>query len=250
MKSFLAALQFLTVLPLPRRFTPDEQALAGAPVYFPLVGFLIGGVIALIDVPLSRLLPPSVAAVLIVILLAACSGALHLDGLADTADGFYSSRPRERILEIMKDSRTGPMGVFALCGVLILKTALIASTAGTWRWWVLVMAPLAGRCALLIQMGLLPYARPEGGLVSLFPSRHPRVLAGLGLIFLLAGGGFIGGWAGFAAGACASAIALLFAAYCRRRLGGLSGDTLGAACELAELGPLLLAAAWFSGGRT
>ena len=84
-----------------------------------------------------------------VVLLIAVSGGLHIDGLADTADGFFSSRPRERILEIMRDSRTGPMGVAAIVCEVALKIALIASLSGPSRAWVLLLTPVAGRSALL-----------------------------------------------------------------------------------------------------
>jgi len=248
MKRFLAALQFLTIVPLPRRFAPDEEALGGALAFFPLVGLLIGALVALADAALSRLLPLAVTSVFTVILLVAASGALHLDGLADTADGFFSSRPRERILAIMKDSRTGPMGVFAIASVLVLKVVLVASLESPFRWWVLLLMPLAGRAALLVQFTLLPYARPEGGLASLFHSRRSRGHLVWAAALLLGAGTWAGGLAGLCAAGLSLLFALLFAAYCRRKIGGLTGDTLGAACELTEIAPPLLAAAWFAGG--
>ena len=163
MKRFLAAIQFLTILPLPGGVNPGERVLGGSLPFFPVVGLLIGAAVALADWGLGRIFPIGVTSVFTVILLIAVSGGLHIDGLADTADGFFSARPRERILAIMKDSRTGPMGVAAIVCVVALKIALIASVAGPWRWWVLLLTPLAGRCALLVHMALLPYVRPEGG---------------------------------------------------------------------------------------
>jgi adenosylcobinamide-GDP ribazoletransferase len=248
MKRFLAALQFLTIVPLPARWTPDERALEGALPCFPVVGLLTGAAVALADFGLGRLFPVSVTSVLAVILLVAASGALHIDGLADTADGFFSSRPREKILEIMKDSRTGPMGVVAIVAVVVLKIALIASVEGPWRWWVLLMTPLAGRCALLVQMALLPCVRPEGGLPGIFHRNRSLFHAFWALAALLAVGSLAGGLPGLTAGAVSFAGALLFAAYARRRIGGLTGDTLGASCELTELCPALVAAAWLYGG--
>ena len=178
----------------------------------------------------------------------AVSGGLHIDGLADTADGFFSARPRDGILAIMKDSRTGPMGVAAVVCVVALKIAVITSVAGPWRWWVLLLTPLAGRCALIVHIALLPYVRPEGGLAGIFHRNRSRGHALWALVALLAAGSLAGGLPGLIAGAAAFLAALLLAAYIYRRIGGLTGDTLGAACELTELCPALAAAAILSGG--
>ena len=248
MKRFLAALQFLTILPLPGGVSPGERVLGGSLPFFPLVGLLIGAAVALADWWLGRLFPIGVTSVVTVILLIAVSGGLHIDGLADTADGFFSARPREQILVIMKDSRTGPMGVAAIVCVVALKIALIASVAGPWRWWVLLLTPLAGRCSLIIHIALLPYVRPEGGLAGIFHRNRSRVHALWALAALLAVGFLAGGLPGLIAGAAAFLAALLLAAYIYRRIGGLTGDTLGAACELTELCPALVAAAMLSGG--
>ena len=248
MKRFLAALQFLTIIPLPGAGNPGERVLGGSLPFFPAVGLLIGAAVALLDWGLGRIFPVGVTSVFAVIFMIAVSGALHTDGLADTADGFFSARPRERILAIMKDSRTGPMGVTAIVCVVVLKIALIASVAGPWRWWVLLMTPLAGRCALIVQMALLPYVRPEGGLAGIFHRNRSRGHALWALAVLLAAGYLAGRLPGLIAGGCAFLAALLFAAYSFRRIGGLTGDTLGASCELTELVPALVAAAMLSGG--
>ena len=248
MKRFLAALQFLTIIPLPGGVNPGERVLGGSLPFFPLVGLLIGVAVALADWWLGRIFPIGVTSVIMVILLIAVSGGLHIDGLADTADGFFSARPRDGILAIMKDSRTGPMGVAAIVCVVALKIALIASVAGPWRWWVLLLTPLAGRCALIVHLALLPYVRAEGGLAGIFHRNRSRVHALWALAALLAVGFLAGGLPGLIAGAGAFLIALLLAAYTLRRIGGLTGDTLGAACELTELCPALVATAMLSGG--
>ena len=247
MKRFLAAIQFLTILPLPRGLSPDERALGGSLPFFPVVGFGIGAAVAWIDWGLGSFFPVGATSVLAVILLIVASGGLHLDGLADTADGFFSSRPRERILEIMRDSRTGPMGVAAIVCVIALKIALLSSIAAPARVWVLLMTPIAGRSALLIHMALLPYLRPEG-LAQVFHRNRSRVHALWALTFLIATGGLAGGIPGLVAGGVSCLFALFFTAYVRRRIGGLTGDTLGAACEWTELAPALVASAWLYGG--
>jgi len=247
MKRFLAAIQFLTILPLPRGLSPDERALGESLPFFPVVGLGIGAAVVWIDWGLGSLFPVGVTSVFAVILLIAASGGLHLDGLADTADGFFSSRPRERILEIMRDSRTGPMGVAAIVCVIALKIALIASVAAPARAWVLLLTPVAGRCALLVHMVLLPYARPKG-LAQVFHRNRSRVHALWALTFLIAAGMLAGGVPGLIAGGVSFLFALLFTACVRRRIGGLTGDTLGAACEWTELAPAFVASALLSGG--
>jgi adenosylcobinamide-GDP ribazoletransferase len=248
MKQFFAAIRFLTILPLPGGANPGERVLGGSLPFFPVVGLLIGAAVAGADWGLGRIFPIGVTSVLTVIFLIAVSGGLHIDGLADTADGFFSARPREGILAIMKDSRTGPMGVAAVVCVVALKIALIASVAGPWRWWVLLMTPFAGRCALLVHLALLPYVRQEGGLAGIFHRSSSRGHALWALAAILAVGFIAGGLPGLIAGATAILAALLLAAYSFRRIGGLTGDTLGAACELTELCPALAAAAMLSGG--
>lgn len=248
MKRFLAALQFLTIIPLPGAGNPGERVLGGSLPFFPVVGLLIGAAVALLDWGLGTIFPVGVTSVFAVIFMIAVSGALHTDGLADTADGFFSARPRERIMEIMKDSRTGPMGVTAIVCVVALKIALVASVAGPRRWWVLLMMPLAGRCSLIVQMALLPYVRPEGGLAGIFHRNRSRGHALWALVVLLTAGYLAGCLPGLVAGGCAFLAALLFAAYSFRRIGGLTGDTLGASCELTELVPALVAAAILPGG--
>jgi adenosylcobinamide-GDP ribazoletransferase len=248
MKRFLAALQFLTIVPIPGGLNPGERALGGSLPFFPVVGLLIGGTVALADFGLGLLFPVLVTSVFAVILMIAVSGALHMDGLADTADGFFSARPREQILAIMRDSRSGPMGVVAIVCVVVLKIALIASVAGPWRWWVLLLTPLAGRCTFLVHFALLPYVRPEGGLAGIFHRNRSRGHALWAPAVLLSIGYLTGSLPGLMAGGCAFLASLLLALYTFRRIGGLTGDTLGAACELTELCPPLVAAAMLHGG--
>jgi adenosylcobinamide-GDP ribazoletransferase len=141
------------------------------------------------------------------------------------------------------------MGVAAIVCMVALKIALIASVSGPSRIWVLLLMPVAGRSALLIQMALLPYARPEG-LVGIFHRNRSRGHALWALTFLIAVGGLAGSVPGLIAGVGSFLFTLLFSGYVRRRIGGLTGDTLGAACELTELVPPLVASAWLYGGCT
>ena len=248
MKRILAAIQFLTVVPMPASLVIGERDLGRSAPFFPVIGLGIGAFAACLDYGLRQILPIPVAGVLVIIFLLTVSGGLHMDGLADTADGFFSSRPRERVLEIMRDSRTGPMGVMAIVCVLVLKVALFAWVPAPARWWVLLLTPLAGRSALLAHMAIMPYARPQGGLASIFYAHRLRLHMIWALAAPLLVGFLAAGLAGLSSAMAAIAFSLLFAAYVYHKIGGSTGDTLGAACELAELIPALACIIWVHRG--
>lgn len=234
-----AGLAFLTVMPVPRRWCGESQGLERSIVWFPPIGLLLGALIASFDAGANALLPALPASVLTVLAMVAISGALHLDGLADTADGFLSSRPRERILEIMRDSRVGPMGVLAIVGMLLLKVAVVASLAADTRFGTLLLLPLAGRVAPVLMMSTLQYVRAAG--IGTAFQRKRGMFAPLFAVASLTGAGFLAAeGAGLAAAAAAVGVTALFALWCRAKIGGYTGDTLGAACELAEVVPALV----------
>jgi adenosylcobinamide-GDP ribazoletransferase len=243
MKSLFAALRFLTVLPIPGSYGTGEEELARSLLWFPAVGVLLGGIAALAGLGLAYV-PPMPAAVIAVLLLTGFSGALHLDGLSDTADGFLSSRPRERVLEIMKDSHVGVMGVLAVVGMLLMKTASIGSLPRAAWPGALFLMPVAGRCGILLQMTILPYARPEGGLASIFYRRRTVLPLIVALGVLGASAWWVAAWHGLAAAGAAVVVSLVFSAWSYRRIGGATGDTLGAACELSELSVAFTLACW------
>ena len=166
-----------------------------------------------------------------------------MDGLADTADGFFSSRPRERILEIMKDSHIGAMGVIGIVCVFCLKVAALASIPLPLRFPVLLLMPLAGRCALVMHLAALPYARAEGGICTVFVKHRLKQDSLLAATFLALVGWAAAGPMGLAAAGLTVAATLVLSLWCWRKIGGFTGDTLGAACELTELVPALVGAA-------
>lgn len=239
MNRFLGALTFLTILPLPQK--GDFQ---GSVPFFPLVGLLIGGVMALLAWGLSLVFPPLPSAALLVLALVFVSKGLHLDGLSDTADGFLSSRDREGILRIMKDSHVGAMGAMAIAFTLLLKVTALSSISAISLPLAAFLMPVAGRVALPIMMALLPYARPEGGLGGLFSVTHPRFLLLFSVAILFLAAGFAGGQGLVAAGGTLLLV-LLFIRTSERVIGGMTGDTLGAACEIAETGMALFLSALF-----
>jgi len=245
MKRFFAVTKFLTILPVPDGWSGDEKTLARSVPCFPLVGLLIGLIAAAFDYAVGRALPPLPASTLTVLVLICLSGGLHMDGLADTADGFFSARPRDKMMEIMRDSRIGVMGVLAVIFVVLLKITLMVNISGATRWGLILIMPLTGRAAIVSLMTVLPYARPEGGLATLFTGSRSwlHVLWAWGLLFAAAAG--LASWIGLAGMIIALVITALFIRYNHGKLGGYTGDTLGAVCELAEIAPLLAAVMYY-----
>jgi adenosylcobinamide-GDP ribazoletransferase len=239
--SFLAALRFLTILPLSWQSGEDGPNFAGGLFFFPLIGLGIGGLCLVSAALLGHILPQSLVTLAGIVVLAFISGCLHIDGLADTADGLLSSRGREEKLVIMRDSRTGAMGVVAIVFVLGGKYAALSSLTPILFLPALLLMPLAGRCAIVLSMAILPYAREEGGSGQLFYSPDTIRAAWLSSASFLALLGLAGAfslcpWQTVVyLGIVLPATIFLFAGWCRRSLGGATGDTLGAVCELAEL---------------
>lgn len=238
MRSLLAAFRFLTRIPLPGPETRPED-IGRAVGWFPLVGGLVGLATAAAFVGAARLWPPLAAAVLAIAFGLMLTGGFHEDGATDATDGLGGGWTRERVLEIMKDSRIGAYGSMALWCLLAFRAAALLALQDR----ILLAFPLAmvlGRASVALILRALP---PIGtGLAK-------EVHRGVGWApFLQACGlalaGVAGAWrlglprAGLAA-LCALGATLLWTAYLRRRLGGHSGDLLGAGNQLAEAGALL-----------
>ena len=247
----LLAVGFLTRLPLPANLPWSVEEQARAARYFPLVGLLIGAGCAGVYALAAQLWPPTIAVLCAMAAGVWLTGALHEDGWADACDGLGGASTRERALEIMKDSRLGSFGAIGLLLMLLTKlhalTALAA--AGPWQLGLaLGTAHALSRLVPVLLIHALPYARPSGeaksAAVSLGPGIHGLAVALLcGTLPLLA-------WPP------ATAIAMLVttllltlagARYLLRRLGGYTGDCLGAMQQLCELAVYLCAlAAWNS----
>jgi adenosylcobinamide-GDP ribazoletransferase len=226
------ALGFLTALPIrPRgRLAPGDLGRAAA--WFPLVGLAIGVVLWGVRTLLEGHLPALVVGAVVVGMWAAASGALHLDGLADCMDGMMASVPPDRRLVIMADVRVGAFAAAGLCLFLITK---IAAAAGLSSSGPLLLAPTLGRWWLL-PLARMRSAHPGGLGDQLHAALGWRWLPAL-LTALLVTAPF--GWAGARAWVASGAAALLWGGLARARIGGQTGDVLGAACEWAELAALL-----------
>ncbi len=244
MGPFLHALQFLTRLPLPADLpAPGDGDQGRAVLFYPLVGLVIGALLALAWWPLAAA-PAGLAAALLLALWAGLTGALHLDGLADLGDAWVGGLgDRERTLAIMKDPRSGPMGVVLVVLVLLVKFAALEALLEAGRWEVLLLVPVLGRAGLVAALGHLPYARP-GGLGAAAAAELPRRAADRVVFACALLPPLLWGWAGVALSLLLVALFLLLRRGLLRRLGGVTGDAAGALCELLETAALAGAALW------
>ncbi|WP_298819204.1 adenosylcobinamide-GDP ribazoletransferase [Chloroflexus sp.] len=228
----IEAIRFLTILPLPGLPAMSEQSVARAIPWFPAAGLVIGGALVMVDTLSRPLWGDLTAAVLVVATWGIITGGLHLDGLSDTFDAVMSWRSRERKLEIMKDSRIGAMGAIALIVLILLKVALIAGA--TVAWPALLLAPMLGRWADCYGIYRFPPAR-EGGLGRTFNAQVRQRDLLMASLLMIGSAWFIAGFTGIIASALVLVVAHLLARWWVRDLGGLTGDTYGALCEIGEV---------------
>jgi adenosylcobinamide-GDP ribazoletransferase len=237
MRALLAAVAFLTRLPVPARAVEPHE-LGRALGFFPLVGGLLGALLGAALFGLSRVLAPELCALLAVALWALLTGGLHLDGLADLFDALGGGRgDRERMLEIMRDSRIGAHGAVALVLVLCGKVLAVAELPGRTAVATLLVAPAVARFGAVLLLALFPYARGEGLGRAFRDHGKARDLAAAALLML--GSAAILGRRALVPGLAALLVALALGGLMRRKLGGLTGDVYGAAIELSELAFLL-----------
>lgn len=230
MRGLLAAIGFLTRLPVPVSTFDDARAQSASLAWYPVVGLLLGGWLCGIAW-LVHGWPPLLSAAVLLIAWVISTGGLHLDGLADSADAWVGGLgDRERTLAIMKDPRSGPAGVSALVLLLLLKFAALASMA-TPYWSALLLAPVLARSALTLAFLSVPYVR-SGGLGSGLLDA-PRMACVIGLLFAVAVCAVFG-WRGGLAWLCALVLFLGWRHACMKRLGGMTGDTCGALTECVE----------------
>lgn len=229
------AFQFLTVVRVRVASPVTDDELRDSTRFYPLVGAVLGGALAGAAWTLAHALPWSVVAALLVVGLVALTGGLHLDGVADVCDGFYAGRTREDALRIMKDPHIGTMGVAGVVGILGLKYIALLNVPPERVLWAIVAAPIAGRCAMVVACALGRYAREEGT-GRAFIGRVRRGQAPVAVGFAVVGCALLQRWEWAVLAFALSAVwLLLFIRACNRRIGGLTGDTLGALCETTEL---------------
>ncbi len=235
MRSLAAAISFLTRIPVGRAIAFDSKDVARAAGWFPLVGLLLGAIAAGVAYLLRGHLPFLLVAVILVTLEALLTGALHFDGLADTADGFGGGKDRESMLRIMRDHAIGSYGGTAIALLVALKVIAYAALLEGDRWFpAILIAPVLGRWSILLLTAWLPYARETASVV-----REMGVTA-LVSGTVIAAAAVSPLWRRWLAGAAVVVVSAAFGFYCNHKIGGITGDTLGANLQLCECAVLVV----------
>jgi adenosylcobinamide-GDP ribazoletransferase len=229
------AIAFLT--PLGGAAEPDAATMS----WFPLVGALIGASVGVVWWTAAQVWPPLVAAALAVIADLALTGMLHMDGLVDSADGLLPHLTRDRRLAVMREPTIGAYGAIVAVAFVVTRVVVLSSIEPN----VVLLAAVwaAARTAMAVAARALPYARAGGGLATAMLGGNPYAVAAYGLVGALALGGIADGPVGLGSvAACVAASAGVMAFACRR-IGGFTGDVLGAAGVVGETVALLVVAA-------
>ncbi|XVJ70686.1 MAG: adenosylcobinamide-GDP ribazoletransferase [Rhizobacter sp.] len=254
LRLFFIALQFFTRVPIPRWVGFEAEWLHHSARYFPAVGAFVGLVGACVFGVAHVLFGPVVAALLCIVATVLLTGGFHEDGFADTCDGLGGHVSRERALEIMKDSRIGAYGAMGLVLMLGLKAATLSALGAASVWTAvtaLLMAHTGSRNATVLMIAWLPYAGDEAHAKAKPLAQRARLsdvliacfttvlLAGL-IVFASSRGLAVGSWVAVLTSLLAATLMLLWCAnWLKKRLGGITGDTLGATQQLVEVAMLL-----------
>jgi adenosylcobinamide-GDP ribazoletransferase len=235
MRHFISAIQFITIIPVGRADTFEPPKMIP---YFPIVGLFLGLLTFFFDQLTTALWSRPVASLLDILFLAVLTGAFHLDGLGDSADGLLGQRSKEKAFTIMKDSRLGTMGLVAIVFGLALKWAGIAGLDAN-RALLLVIVPAYARAGMLFGMRFLEYGRPEGGTGRDFFKTKLEWTAFWGVTAPVVMSVFLG-WTAFWLNLSFVALTTLLIWYYKQRVGCITGDMLGAMAEILESGLFLL----------
>ncbi|MBD3180740.1 adenosylcobinamide-GDP ribazoletransferase [Candidatus Poribacteria bacterium] len=240
LKKLILAITFLTRIPLPIPKNINNEDMGRSTPYFTLVGLLIGLILVGIDKLASYLLPVFAVNAIVFVGLIVITGGLHLDGLMDTCDGVFSGRSRERILEIMKDSRIGAFGAVGIVCLTVLKLAFLQSITDESRWLYLVLFPMLGRWGMVLGISLFPYARSSQGLGTAFTNLARKSYIFWSILPILAVGFYSLNWLIFPVIMFTGFAVWLTGHWLTVKLGGLTGDCYGAVCEVTEILALLI----------
>ena len=240
-RPLVAALSFLTAVPVARGARLGERDLRGGVVLFPVVGAAVGALVALVAWGASLVIPPFAAAILGVASGVAATAALHLDGLGDVADGIGASLGGREPVEAMRDPRLGTFGIAAVALDLLLKASLLSALVVDGFPWEVVAVGAISRVAPIGLAWALPYVGAGSG--GWTDRMGPGALL-IALGIALAIGIPTAGLSTLGVVLAVALVAVLLGAWSRRRLGGVTGDVFGAAVELGETMGLLAIVAW------
>ncbi len=241
-KDFITGFQFLTRIPIVSQSEWSMESFGRSVKFFPIIGAIIGLLLFAFVYTVQKFggspMPVHTMAIGVIILEIFITGGLHCDGLMDTVDGIFSGRPREKMLEIMKDSRVGAFGAMAFCLLIVVKYSLIMDIESALLPLAVLVMPIVGRIAVVIGITFYPYARASGLGKVFYECSHRQTLyvAGITALLLLVP---LGKTALISA-AIGIAVAAIFCQYVSKKLGGLTGDVYGAIVELTEIAALLV----------
>ena len=239
MNAFFAALQFLTLFPRPSRMQHSTDEAGRSAIFFPVVGLILGLILALVNFLLLPFASAGLLSVILVILLAFITRGLHLDGVGDTFDGLGGGGDRDHILKVMDDSHTGVFGLVAIVSVLLLKIHSLESMDVD-RWRALLVSPILGRWAMVLLAYRSKAAKVGLGSNLIDHLQTKQFLVATILALLLVASIFR--WNGIVMMAWVAIFTTASKSYFHRRLGGVTGDTFGAIGELSETSVMLLLA--------
>ena len=237
---FRTAGAFLTVFPVGRGLEMPPERLGRSMAFFPAVGLALGLFLVVLNWALGAFIPRPVLDCLLILILIAVTGALHLDGMADLIDGLAGGKDREGVLRIMKDSRVGAIGVVGLVMVLLLKYLSLYNVPLEHKSAALIFMPCAGRWIQVVLAAFCRYIRPEGGTGGAFVDHTGEREFLIATATLLLAGVVLFGLSGIFLIFLLGLATMVLIRYFEARLGGVTGDVLGAATEIVEVLALLL----------
>jgi len=231
----LTAFRFLTIIPIPRFGKPTLEEFGKSMAFFPLVGFAIGAILALIAGGLEGHASCFLLATVLVVFWGWITGALHLEGFVDAADGFSASSDKDKILAVMKDVHCGAKGVVATVFLVVLKIALIYDICAGGRWASLMVIPALGRWAMVCVASTCPYGGKTEGLGLAFTKDAGIYELSISTATVLIIGCALLKWKFFLLMLFPVIFSLLAIFYLRKKFNGVTGDILGALNEVAEV---------------
>ena len=238
MTSILLAFQFLTILPFKVKHLKDN-ALAWAVVFFPIIGLVLGSILAGANYFLASYGFNEIASnIILVVLLVLLTGGLHLDGLSDTSDALFSGKSKEEMLAIMHDSHVGAMGVLAIISALLLKIALLSVIGPELKVKALILMCVLARWSMPLSIYSFPYARHSGKAKTFVDGMNIWIFL-VATLTALAITYFLAGLVGIMILGVTAACAYLAGIYIKSKVGGITGDTIGAVSELMEIAVLI-----------
>ena len=234
MRLFMIAFQFLTIIPLPFAVRCDKEDLGRSTLFFPVVGLTLGGVLVGANWLMSPWLARPLCDALLITQLTLITGALHLDGLADVCDGLAARGSRERFLAVMKDSQVGAIGAVGLVLGLLLKWQALVAVPLDLKWQALLLFPALARFGQVLTLTGARHARQDG-LGATFVQGAGKVPLLLAFAMASCAGYYLLGFKGIVALAAVCIFTVFGRMFFQRKLGGLTGDTIGCLSELNEI---------------